>query len=103
MDRLLPDGWIRVSGQAQQASQLELETELPLADPQPHPLAGIALRVIAERESGDSVLAEHLNTELLSALHLSCTGRRERANHPTVEFTGRYEEVLTWSGVRPEL
>ena len=99
MDRLLPDGWIQVSGPEQQALQRELETELPQLNPQAHPLAGISLRVIAEWESDDSVLVEHLDSELLSVVHLSCTGRQERANHPTTEFTGTYREFLIWSGV----
>lgn len=35
------------------------------------PLAGIVLRVIAAWESNDSVLVEHLDSELLSVVHLS--------------------------------
>ena len=101
MERELPDGWIRVTGPERQVMQHELETELPLSDPQPHPLAGIALRVLAAWESDDSVLTEHFDSELLSVVHLTYTVAQERANHPTVEFTGTYEEVLTWSGVRP--
>ncbi|WP_424952222.1 hypothetical protein [Deinococcus sp.] len=89
--------------------QLELATELPLTDPQPHPLAGVALRVLAEWSGDDSVLVEHLNTKLLSVVHLSYAGRQELANHPTVEFTGTYEDFALWheivwlrGGVRPE-
>ena len=77
--------------------QRELATELPLTHPQPHPLAGIALRVLAEWSGDDSVLVEHLNIGLLSVVHLSYTGRQELANHPTVEFTGTYEDFVIWS------
>ncbi len=101
MDRLLSDGWLRVTGPEQQDLQRELETELPLTNPQPHPLAGMALCVIAAWEGNDDVLVEHADTELLSVMHLSCTGRQERAKHPTTEFTGTYEEFLIWSGVQP--
>ena len=98
MERELPDGWIRASESDREATQRELATELLPTDL----LAGIVLRVIAAWDSDDSVLTEHFDSELLSVVHLTYTVSQERANHPTVEFTGTYEEFLTWSGVQPE-
>ena len=67
MERELPDGWIRASESDREATQRELATELLPTDL----LAGIVLRVIAAWDSDDSVLVEHLDSELLSVVHLS--------------------------------
>ncbi len=88
----LPEGWEIVDGAQREGLQREYEVELPLE----HPLAGIPVRVIAQSDATDDVLLEHLDSDLLSVVHLTWRMAREFPNYPTVEFTGSFAALLTW-------
>ena len=93
----LPEGWYRSEGEKREQLQREYETELPAE----HPLAGIPVRVIAHREGTDDVLLEHLDSDLLSVVHLTWRRAKEFPNHPTLEFTGSFAAFLAWEAAWP--
>ena len=91
----LPEGWYISADERLESLQREYEVELPAE----HPLAGIPVRVIAHRNATDDVLVLHLNTDLLSVVHLTWRMKREFPNFPTVEFTGSFAGFLAWEAL----
>lgn len=90
---LLPDGWFHASDEVRQSHGTEYQRELPPI----HPLAGVAVELVAYREGTDDVLMKHLNEpDRLTVVHLTWIMRQERSNHPFVEFSGTHAEFLDW-------
>jgi hypothetical protein len=110
-DLLLPEGWFDDPGEIHDKS-LEYFRELPSISPQEHPLAGVPVVVVAYREGNDDILLRLLKSvtipssnnknpaELTSGdfcvVHLTWSQRQEVADHPTLEFSGSFEEFLAW-------
>ncbi len=93
----LPEGWRILSPEESEFIQREYELELPIENPQVHPLAGIPVRVIADCGGNDDVLVQHLSElSLFSVVHLTWRMGQEVPNHPTLEFTGSFAEFVTW-------
>ena len=90
----LPEGWYKAEGEEGEHLQREYDTELP----NEHPLVGIPVRLIAHYDGNDDVLLEHLNSELVSVVHLTWRMAKEVPNHPTLEFTGSFAEFLARYG-----
>jgi hypothetical protein len=88
----LPDGWR--AADFEHAARLQREYELEL--PEVHPLHGVAVRVIADCDGSDDVLVQHVGTDRFSVVHLTWRMARELPNHPTVEFTGTFDEFVAW-------
>jgi hypothetical protein len=76
-----------------EASNLKAEYARELPDI--HPLAGLAVEVLACRDGNDDILLRHVEDESrYSTVHLTWLMRRESPNHPTLEFTGTYPEFV---------
>lgn len=88
---LLPEGWFWSDSEKAAELLAEYRRELPPI----HPLAGIAVEIIAHREATDDILVRHVQEpNQVSVIHLTWTGREELPDHPTVDLTGSFEQFV---------
>jgi hypothetical protein len=108
---VLPEGWFDDPAEIHDRS-LEYFRELPGVKPQRHALAGVPVVVVAYREGNDDVLLRLLKSVTIPSsntnvpleftsgdfcvVHFTWSGRREVADHPTLEFAGSFEEFVAW-------
>jgi hypothetical protein len=90
----LPEGWFL----SDEATRTDLEREYSLELPPIHPLAGVPVRVIADRQGmNDDILVQHLNElDRFSVVHLSWVGRQEVPDFPCVDFDGSFADFIAW-------
>jgi hypothetical protein len=107
----LPEGWFDNPGELHD-KYLEYFRELPNLKPQRHVLAGVPVVVVAYREGNDDILlrliksvtislknnkvSSQLNSGDFCVVHLTWSQRQEVADHPTLEFSGTFEEFVAW-------
>ncbi len=92
---VLPEGWFNDPDEVHE-KHLEYFRELPPLNPQLHVLAGIPVRLLGYRNGNDDILLQLLNSDNFCVVHLTYLGRQEIADHPMLEFSGSFEELLAW-------
>lgn len=92
LQSLLPHPWYVPEAEELQSLILELRKELPAV----HPLADVAVEVIAHDGLDDLLLDHKEEFDQVTVVHLTWLGREELPNHPTVEFSGTFGEFRAW-------